>query len=91
MPTLDRVAVLSHRRVEALQTFAPMPYSQQMNDHPDTPAPPAWREALERSRADVAGGRVVDGASVRRRIKESIARMEACRANTETEATAPRK
>ena len=32
----------SDRCAEALRTFASMPYTPQMNDHPDTPAPPAW-------------------------------------------------
>ena len=40
-------------------------------------APKDWTRALDRSRADLAAGRVVDGAGVRGRLRGSIERMAA--------------
>ncbi len=39
--------------------------------------PPHWIEALDRAEADVAAGRVYDGAAVRQRLRDSIRRMQA--------------
>jgi hypothetical protein len=43
-------------------------------------APKAWREALDRSAAQLAAGQTVDGRDVLRRLDESIARLEAKKA-----------
>lgn len=40
-------------------------------------APAALHEALDRSLADAAAGRTVDGQVVRQRLRDSIQRMEA--------------
>lgn len=40
-------------------------------------SPEDWTHALDRSRADLATGRVVDGTGVRARLRESIERMAA--------------
>lgn len=45
--------------------------------------PEDWAHALERSRADLVAGRVVDGAGVRARLRDSIARMEKAAPNPE--------
>ena len=37
--------------------------------------PPAWAEALEQARADVAAGRIVDGAEIHKELRASLARM----------------
>lgn len=48
---------------------------------PDMDAAPAapedWTRALDRSRADLTAGRVVDGAGARARLRGSIERMAA--------------
>jgi hypothetical protein len=38
--------------------------------------PPRWREALERSEADLAAGRLVPGKAVMQRLRQTIAEME---------------
>ena len=45
----------------------------------DTPstAPHDWLQALDRSRADLAAGRVVDGAAFRSRLRGSLKQMAA--------------
>ena len=40
-------------------------------------APRHWVEALDRAEAKVAAGLAVDGAAVRQRLRDSVARMEA--------------
>ena len=48
-----------------------------MTDQADTAREPPteWINALDRAEADVAVGRVFDGAAVRQRLRDSIARM----------------
>ena len=42
----------------------------------DTRQPPKdWSDALDRAKADVAAGRVVDGAELHRKLEASIGRM----------------
>jgi hypothetical protein len=42
----------------------------------DTRSPPQeWIDALDRAKADVAAGRVVDGAEIHRELTASIERM----------------
>ena len=50
-----------------------------MDRHKDTSYPPPtdWLEALERSDADVAAGRIVDGEAVMQELDACIAEMEA--------------
>jgi phage terminase Nu1 subunit (DNA packaging protein) len=50
-----------------------------MDDHHniDLPPPQTWIDALAESEADLAAGRLVDGATVMRGLDESIARMQA--------------
>ena len=55
-----------------------------------TAAPAEWLEALARSEADLAAGRIVPGAVVRRELQGSIARLEAKAAVRQREATARR-
>ena len=40
-------------------------------------APDGWLEALAESEADLAAGRIVPGETVRRGIRDAIARLEA--------------
>ena len=40
-------------------------------------APPGWLEALAESEAELAAGQTVPGEVVRRRLRDSIARLEA--------------
>lgn len=47
------------------------------DDTPSLPAPAGWLEALDRSEADLAAGRVVSGDSVMQRLRRTIAEMEA--------------
>jgi hypothetical protein len=54
-----------------------MAYHHPMNETPPLPAPSGWLEALERAEADLAAGRVYDGAAVRQRLRDSIKRMQA--------------
>lgn len=42
-----------------------------------TAAPAEWLEALARSEADLAAGRIVPGEVVHRELQDSIARLEA--------------
>jgi hypothetical protein len=52
-------------------------YNIDMDDTPNNPVPAEWAEALERSEAQLAAGQTVSGDSVRKRLRASIARMEA--------------
>jgi hypothetical protein len=53
-----------------------------MDDRPDpAPAPPGWLEALDRADADLAAGRTVPGDAIMRRLRETLAEMEAKRLN----------
>ena len=57
-------------------------YARPMDDidtPDDAPRPPpaGWLEALERSEADLAAGRVVPGEVVMERLRRTIAEMEA--------------
>ena len=47
-----------------------------MDDTAPLTAPPEWIAALDRAEADVAAGRVSDGAAVRQRLRDSIKRMQ---------------
>ncbi|MBW4092001.1 MAG: hypothetical protein HIU82_12975 [Proteobacteria bacterium] len=55
-----------------------------------TAAPAEWLEALARSEADLAAGRIVSGEAVHRELQDSIARLEANAATRQREATARR-
>ena len=55
-----------------------------------TAAPAEWPEALARSEADLAAGRIVPGEAVHRELQDSIARLEAKVAVRQREATARR-
>jgi hypothetical protein len=54
-------------------------YGVGMDDQGDIArgAPRHWVEALDRAEAEVAAGLAVDGAAVRQRLRDSVARMEA--------------
>jgi hypothetical protein len=52
-------------------------YHCDMDDTPNSPIPAEWAEALERSEAQLAAGQIVSGDAVRKRLRASIARMEA--------------
>ena len=56
-----------------------------MDDVRPLPAPAGWLEALDRAEADVAAGRVVDGAAIHGELAASIRRMERRRAEAETD------
>jgi hypothetical protein len=49
-------------------------------------APPGWLEALAESEAELAAGMTVSGASVRRRLLDSLDRLEASASLTGTRA-----
>ena len=53
-------------------------------------APAEWLEALARSAADLAAGRIVSGEAIHRELQESITRLEAKAAARQREATARR-
>jgi len=46
-----------------------------MMDNASKPLPQKWVEALDRAEADVAAGRVVDGAEIHRDLDASIKHM----------------
>jgi hypothetical protein len=50
-----------------------------MHDDPQPPGEPpkAWLEAIDRAEADVAAGRVTDGAAIHARLQASIAKFKA--------------
>ena len=48
-----------------------------MDDVPSKPVPREWAEAIAESEADLAAGRLVDGETVHREMRERIGRMEA--------------
>lgn len=63
-----------------------------MHSPDDAPrdAPQAWLDSIARGEADLAAGRLVSGAAIKRRIRQSIAEMQAAAPDTaETEAPAP--
>jgi hypothetical protein len=42
---------------------------------PQTEPPPSWIEALDRADADIAAGRVVDGAVIHKMLDEALERL----------------
>lgn len=52
-------------------------------------APQAWLDGIARSEADFAAGRLVDGAAIKRRMRQSIAEMQAAAALDAAEPEAP--
>ena len=67
----------------ALPSGLDAPYHQMMDDTGQQPPPPHWIEALDRAEADLAAGRLIDGETVHRKLREAIARMEARQAEGE--------
>jgi hypothetical protein len=67
-------------RIFPLERLAEVAYSPRMADHPDhaelTP-PQEWLDALARSEADLAAGRVVSGEGLMRRLRQTLAEMQA--------------
>ncbi len=65
---------------DQLLEAVPMRYHRSMDDTADratNAAPAGWLEALARSEADRAAGRLVPGEAVMRRLRQTIAEMEA--------------
>jgi len=63
-----------------------------MDDNPTfPPAPAGWLEALARSEAQLAAGQIVSGDEIMRELRESIAQLEATRADKPKRGTAPRR
>ncbi len=59
-------------------------YRECMDDVRPLSAPVGWLEALDRAEADVAAGRVVDGADIHADLTASIERMKRRRAEADT-------
>ena len=66
-----------------------MPYGHLMDDVRPLPAPAGWLEALARAEADVADGRVVDGAAVHAGLAASVERMQRRKAEADTDSRHP--
>ena len=62
-----------------------MPYQQDMDDVRPLSPPVGWLEALDRAEADLASGRVADGAAVHAELTASIERMQRRKAEAETD------
>ncbi len=60
-------------------------------DETDQIAPQEWIDALDRSDADIAAGRVVSGDGLMQRLRESIAEMKAERALGKVRRTSTRR
>lgn len=62
-----------------------MPYRHRMDDVRPLSPPAGWLEALARAEADVAAGRVVDGAAVHAGLAASVERMQRRKAEAEAD------